>query len=138
MNDAPWYKDGLKFECTGCGDCCTGEPGHVWINKEEIAAMAAVVEMEIDQFQALYVRMIGIRKSLREYTNGDCVFFDSEARTCKVYDARPRQCGTWPFWDSNLRTEKLWDETCTWCPGCGKGKKHTFEEIEEQRKKIRV
>ena len=20
----PWYKDGLRFKCTGCGDCCTG------------------------------------------------------------------------------------------------------------------
>ncbi len=40
MSQQPWYQDGLKFRCTGCGDCCTGAPGYVWVNKEEIAALA--------------------------------------------------------------------------------------------------
>ena len=39
----PWFREGLKFACTGCGDCCTGEPGYVWVNKAEIEAMAAAV-----------------------------------------------------------------------------------------------
>ena len=29
---------GLRFECTQCGDCCTGAPGYVWVNKAEISA----------------------------------------------------------------------------------------------------
>jgi hypothetical protein len=41
MDEHPWYKDGLRFTCTGCGDCCTGAPGYVWVNKEEIEALAA-------------------------------------------------------------------------------------------------
>ena len=40
MSD-PWYQQGLKFHCLGCGDCCTGEPGYVWVTKAEIAALAA-------------------------------------------------------------------------------------------------
>ena len=28
MSD-PWYNDGLRFTCTRCGHCCTGEPGFV-------------------------------------------------------------------------------------------------------------
>ena len=36
----PWYQDGLRFRCTRCGHCCTGTPGNVWINEEEIAAIA--------------------------------------------------------------------------------------------------
>ena len=35
--EQPWYKDGLGFQCTQCGDCCTGAPGYVWINAAEIA-----------------------------------------------------------------------------------------------------
>jgi Fe-S-cluster containining protein len=30
-----WFKDGLRFECQRCGRCCRGEPGVVWVNKQE-------------------------------------------------------------------------------------------------------
>ena len=36
-----WYRDGLQFECTQCGNCCTGDPGYVWVTPEEIKAIAA-------------------------------------------------------------------------------------------------
>ena len=113
----PWYADGLKFKCSGCGDCCTGAPGYVWVNKEEIAALSTEMEMNVEEFERLYVRKIGIRKSLKEFPNGDCVFFDTENRNCSVYKARPRQCKTWPFWDSNLKTPQAWEQTCEECPG---------------------
>lgn len=137
-NKLPWYSEGLKFKCSGCGDCCTGEPGYVWVNREEIAALSNLVELSVDEFEEKYVRRIGVRRSLVEFPNGDCVFFDSEKRNCKVYDARPRQCRTWPFWDSNIRTEKDWKRTCEECPGSGKGKLYSLGEIEEQRKEMRI
>ena len=57
-----------------------------------------------------------MRRSLVEYANGDCVFFDSERRSCKVYALRPRQCRTWPFWESNLRHPRPGAELRL--PGC--------------------
>lgn len=139
MSDSPWYRDGLKFQCTQCGDCCTGAPGHVWVNQEEIAALAALTgAVDISTFEAQFVRKVGVRKSLIEYSNGDCVFFDTAARKCTVYDARPRQCRTWPFWDSNLKTPEDWAHTCEVCPGSGKGKLVPLVQIEEQRKVMRV
>ena len=140
MDDQPWYQDGLRFNCTGCGNCCTGAPGYVWVNKEEIAAMAAAVgEPDIKQFEKQYVRMVGIRKSLKEIPGSwDCVFLDAETRRCRVYEARPRQCRTWPFWDSNLQSEQTWRETCEFCPGSGQGTLHQLDEIEEQRSQIRI
>ena len=135
----PWYKDGLKFKCSGCGDCCTGAPGWVWVNKEEIAAIAKEIgEEDLDRFEDQYVRKIGIRKSLKEFPNGDCVFFNNETRGCEVYQARPRQCRTWPFWDSNLKSPETWEQTCEECPGSGKGKLHSLVQIESQRKQIRI
>jgi Fe-S-cluster containining protein len=139
MADTPWYRDGLRFQCTQCGDCCTGAPGYVWVNQEEIEALAAACGFaDVEEFEQLYVRKIGIRKSLREFPNGDCVFFDGESRKCGVYEVRPRQCRTWPFWDSNLRTPAQWQRTCEVCPGSGHGKLYSLEHIEEQRGKIRI
>lgn len=139
MSQEPWYKDGLRFECSQCGDCCTGAPGFVWVNGDEIRALAEVVTAgDVDEFERLYVRSVGIRKSLVEFPGGDCVFFDTEKRKCSVYEARPRQCKTWPFWDSNLKSPADWKHTCQVCPGSGQGKLYHLEEIETQRKVMRV
>lgn len=139
MSEKPWYNDGLKFRCSQCGDCCTGAPGYVWVNKAEVAALAKTIgEEDVDRFEELYVRKIGIRKSLKEFPNGDCVFFDGEQRKCTVYGARPRQCRTWPFWDSNLKSPEAWEATCEVCPGSGKGTLVPLDSIEKQRKVMKV
>ena len=132
----PWFAKGLRFHCTQCGDCCTGTPGYVWVVNEEIAALAALLEMEIADFEAKYVRKVGVRKSLIEYSNGDCVFLKD--RKCTVYSARPRQCRTWPFWDSNLRSPETWEQTCEVCPGSGKGQIVPVEEILRQMAVVKV
>ena len=146
MAKQPWYQDGLQFSCSQCGDCCTGAPGYVWVTQAEINALAAEVagptaEMSdevVEAFEKQYVRRVGIRRSLIEFPNGDCVFFDNKTRKCQVYNARPRQCRTWPFWDSNLRSPAAWQETCEVCPGSGQGKLHQLVEIETQRKQVHV
>lgn len=134
----PWYRDGLQFECTQCGDCCGGAPGYVWVNQAEIDALAARLEMDVDEFEKVYVRRVGIRRSLREHRDGDCVFLHPTERRCTVYEQRPRQCRTWPFWDSNLKDPEAWRQTCAVCPGSGQGKLYQLAEIEEQRQQFRV
>jgi len=138
MAGIPWYHEGLRFKCTQCGNCCTGAPGYVWVNKEEIAALAATLGMSVEAFEKRFIRQIGIRKSLVEYKNGDCVFFDNKSRRCKVYEVRPRQCRTWPFWSSNVRTPEAWAETCQSCPGSGQGKLYQLGEIEHQTGVIQI
>ena len=83
-------------------------------------------------------RLPSFRRSLREFPNGDCVFFDTEKKGCQVYGARPVQCSTWPFWDSNLKSQQAWKATCEECPGSGTGKVYSLEEIEGQRKQMRI
>lgn len=138
MSDETWYKDGLRFQCTQCGDCCTGAPGFVWVNKEEIEALAKRFAMSVADFEAKYVRNVGVRKSLVEFENGDCVFFDGQSRRCTVYEDRPRQCRTWPFWESTVRSEQAWRDTCEACPGSGKGKLYSLNEINERLRVIRI
>lgn len=134
VEEKRWYREGLRFECTQCGNCCTGAPGFVWVNEEEIGAIARMLgEPDLEKFEQLFVRQVKNRKSLVEFPNGDCVFFDSEQRHCRVYDVRPRQCRTWPFWDSNIKTPQAWKETCEICPGSGQGKLYDIGQIDQLR-----
>lgn len=136
----PWYKDGLRFSCSECGDCCTGGEGYIWVNQAEMEAIAKSIGLgdDMETFKANYTRKVGIRYSLKEFSNGDCYLFDGKTRKCTVYEARPRQCRTWPFWDSNLKNEKAWAETCEVCPGSGRGKLYSLGQIEEQRQVFHV
>lgn len=127
-----WYHNGLRFQCTGCGGCCTGAPGYVWVNKGEIEVLAAGLGMNVEQFEKKHVRLVGVRKSLLEYGNGDCVFFDAAARRCTVYALRPRQCRTWPFWASNLRSPDCWAEMAERCPGANRGPLVALAKIQSQ------
>jgi Fe-S-cluster containining protein len=133
-----WYSGGLRFECTQCGDCCSGSEGYVWVNQEEINAMASRVGLEPKVFEEKYVKRVGVRRSLKERPGGDCVLLDEQTRKCTAYEERPRQCKTWPFWDSNIRTPEAWEETAQACPGCNNGNLVPLETIIEQASKIRI
>lgn len=135
---ARWYNDGLQFTCTQCGKCCGGAPGFVWVNEDEVAALAVEMKMEIDAFEHKFVRQVGPDKSLVEYPDGDCILLDPDTRKCTVYESRPIQCRTWPFWDSNLKRRRDWEETCEVCPGAGVGKLYTLDQIEVQRREKSV
>jgi Fe-S-cluster containining protein len=133
----PWYQDGLRFRCTRCGDCCTGAPGHVWVSEEELAAIADYRHEPVQQVIGLYARMAERGRSLREKANGDCVFFDRKAG-CTIYSVRPRQCRTWPFWETNLTSPEAWRRTCDVCPGSGQGELIPVEEITRRLNMIRL
>ena len=133
----PWYQDGLRFECTRCGNCCTGPPGFVWVTAEEVAAIAEFRGESVAEVTAVYTRAVDGQRSLREKANGDCIFFD-RAAGCTVYPARPRQCRTWPFWESNVATPQAWERTCAVCPGSGRGELIPAEEITRRLKVIRL
>ena len=134
----PWYSEGLQFTCTQCGECCSGEPGYVWVDQSEIDAMAVQLQMTSEAFEKRFTRAVGTDRSLVEYPDGDCILLDPTTRKCSVYQSRPIQCRTWPFWDSNLKTKKDWKETYEICPGAGTGRVHSFEDIERARKEKSV
>jgi Fe-S-cluster containining protein len=133
----PWYQHGLGFTCTRCGNCCTGAPGYVWVNDAEVQALAAYRQEAPGEFLNLYTRRVGSKRTLREKANGDCIFYEAD-KGCTVYPVRPRQCQTWPFWESNLRSPKAWQRTCEVCPGSGQGDLIPVEEITRRLKVIKI
>ncbi|MCE2883241.1 MAG: hypothetical protein LW636_12925 [Planctomycetaceae bacterium] len=61
-DERPWYADGLRFECTQCGNCCSGPPGAVWFDLDEAEAMARAVGVSLEVFLERYTRRIGARR----------------------------------------------------------------------------
>jgi Fe-S-cluster containining protein len=134
----PWYADGLHFTCTRCGNCCTGAPGFVWVNDDEVRALAAFRGEPVEEVVGLYTRREGgTRRSLKEKANGDCVFYDRQ-KGCTVYPVRPRQCRTWPFWECNTQSPAAWVEAARSCPGMNQGELIPAEEITRRIKVIRI
>ena len=146
-SEQPWYADGLSFSCTQCGNCCTGAPGFVWVSDVEVDRFAAHLKIDRMAFLKTYCRLIQGRVSLKEKLSlkgeYDCVFLNEidivqngqtkKKRVCTVYEVRPLQCRTWPFWDGLLASPKAWDHATTGCPGMNKGKKYTIAQIEALR-----
>lgn len=130
----PWYADGLRFACTQCGACCSGAPGHVWVDGDEIEAIAAFLGLTPEQFNRRHVRRVGRGRSLLELPGGDCEFLerlpDGKTR-CRIHPVRPTQCRTWPFWRSNLTTLQAWRLTGRGCPGIDRGPLHTLPVIQQ-------
>lgn len=125
-----WYSKGLHFECQRSGRCCTGEPGRVWLSDEEVSGLASALGIDDDAFRRRYTVTVHRRGvSLVEKPNNDCIFY-RRGHGCQVYEQRPRQCRTWPFWRSNLRSEADWTEAASACPGMNKGPLVTVAEID--------
>lgn len=130
MNEQPWYRQGLRFACTQCGKCCGGAPGTIRVSDDEIAALAAHVGLSDSEFRRRCTRRLRNGDiSLVEKENYDCIFFDGN-RGCTVYDDRPRQCRTWPFWNSVVFSSETWNDEAGECPGMNAGPLHDSAEID--------
>jgi Fe-S-cluster containining protein len=109
----------------------------VWVDDAEVEALAIRLGMSENAFRRDYTRREGDQRTLIEKPNNDCIFYDARVG-CTVYEQRPRQCRSWPFWDSNLKTERHWRKTVEICPGSGEGRLYTIDEIIEKKEMIRI
>ena len=89
--------------CESCaGKCCTGESGYIFVSMSEIEKIARLLEMDIQEFAAAYLFKKGYKYSIKEQLfldSHECIFYDRVSNGCKIYEARPTQCRTFPFWD---------------------------------------
>lgn len=114
--EKPWYAEGLRFECTGCGQCCTGSPGYTWVSDKEIVEIAQYLKITIDEFSEKYLRVVKDKISLLEHHRTyDCVFLKD--KKCEIYPVRPKQCRTFPWWPQNLKSLADWKEAARHCEG---------------------
>ncbi len=140
-----WYKDGLRFQCQRCGNCCRGEPGYIWVSTEEIKSISLYVGLQVKEFARKYLKKVGQKFSLTEFSNGDCIMYkacserrsrspersEGESGKCQIYPARPRQCSTFPFWPRNLESYEAWTALKKFCKGIDRGPLYTHSEIQK-------
>lgn len=128
-----WWKDGISFQCQGSGKCCTshGEFGFVYLTPKDRIRMARHLGMTPKAFEKIHcTRTNGFSHLIEDPKNPDCRFLVK--KQCSIYEARPTQCRTWPFWPDTL-TPKAWKrDVVEFCPGVNKGSKISAQQIKEQ------
>lgn len=138
-------KTGLSFECTMCGRCCTGPEGYVLFTDDEARALATRLGVSLDVFIERYTHETSLGRSLNETQTEhghDCVFLDRTSvpgrAVCGVYEDRPMQCRTWPFWKSIVKSPQAWARASAICPGIGRGTRYSVQEIRVLRDRVEM
>lgn len=130
-----WYDAGVDFRCVApeCNHCCTGKlgPGYVWVSADDMQAIAGHLDMPFETFTRKYIRQVDWSFSLIEKPNNDCVFLDEGG--CSIYEVRPTQCRTYPFWPEVMRAPQTWRQEARKCPGIDQPDAHIApDEIDRQ------
>lgn len=122
-----WREEGVRFACQGSGRCCVsrGAYGWVYLTLVDRQRLAQALGIPTRQFTREYCAKTDGLFHLRD-DGPDCRFLVD--RRCSVYEARPTQCRTWPFWPENM-SAKAWTAIAAECPGVGKGRVVPVEEI---------
>lgn len=140
----PWFADGLSFECTQCGACCSGAPGYVLFTDDDAEAIAARLSIRREEFIERYTvklpsEICGRKRSLREVETEhglDCVFLDRATipgkALCSIHDLRPSQCRTFPFWPEHIESPRAWQRLGRSCEGVGRGPTVSLTQIRIQ------
>jgi Fe-S-cluster containining protein len=133
-----WYAQGLRFECTQCGQCCSGGSGTVEFTQAEAQGMAATLGLSYEEFMTRYAVRRGPTYTLAEVESPDregydCVLLARDEETgmtrCTVHRERPMQCRTWPFWPENLKSARTWRRAGQECEGIDRGPIVGYREI---------
>ena len=130
-SDSPWWHQGIRFECQGSGKCCTshGEYGFVFLTLKDRKRLAKYLGLSTKEFTEKYCeRHQGVWHLKERPGQPDCLFLKN--KSCQVYEARPSQCRTWPFWPEVMDAKTWSKEVQNFCPGVGKGRLWSREEIQ--------
>jgi Fe-S-cluster containining protein len=118
-------KDSFQFSCVkDCIKCCSGEPGFVYLSEKDLTKLLSHFKMKARDFVQKYCRFTSYYDEnevlcLQEKYNYECIFL--EKCGCSVYEARPIQCSTYPFWTTIVYNKKSWDREAEDCPGMNQG-----------------
>ena len=126
-----WYKDGLRFECQpGCTACCKAA-GRVLCPRTEYKQLADAFGVDKDTLLKDYIDDFGA-VGLMKMEGGNPICLG--ATGCLIHKDKPTPCKTFPWWPQVIVSEESWEYIKQQCPGIGKGRLYSVEEIEKARR----
>jgi Fe-S-cluster containining protein len=115
MTDFPFTFD--QSACQYCGGLCCRWGGYVWVTESDLIAMAKTMNIKLDAFSNEYIKAAYGRLSIQErLRDGEfhCALFNPSNNQCLVYDVRPEQCRTFPYWE---QYKSNYQKILKICPG---------------------
>lgn len=101
MQNSDFYFSFDSSACNICNaKCCSGDSGIVQFSKTEMIEIADFLSISTETFLKDFCKKEGysyILKEIRSGENYNCIFLSGNK--CDIYEVRPKQCRTFPFWD---------------------------------------
>ena len=108
------------FQCTQCGECCTGFGG-TYMTQDDVVRIAAHLGVSQEQFLDEFCQMVDGMPVIAVGEDGRCVFFKGN---CSIHTVKPRMCCAWPFIEAVERVPSNWDLMADACEGIQTGIPH--------------
>jgi len=123
-----WYKDGLRFSCQRCNNCCRN-----FVKDGKQIAFVYLTTKDVIRLWKMKDKLRGKLENnkvvLQVNKNGDCTYWKDG---CTIYEHRPEQCRTFPFWSENLTSKVVWNFLGHSCHGVNTGKLWNIKEVESE------
>ena len=111
----------LRFACTGCGVCCTGDASrYVAAGPQEQETIRRFLNISRAWFRRRYLTTVDDTTEGLRLSRGRCVFLDDN-RSCRIYPVRPVQCRTYPWWPEVVASAASWRAEARRCEGINRG-----------------
>lgn len=131
-----WYRDGVRFDCKRCGNCCSGRGSVVIVSPREREALARNLGISVEEFEARHTKVaFDDVVLLDDEETGRCEWLESRddgSTACRVNAAKPDQCASYPFWPRLVASREAWEAEGKRCKGMGEGEAIPAAEIERR------
>ncbi len=101
---APGYT--VTHNCKKCGDCCRVD-GYVFLGRGEEKRIMEYLAVCKKEFRKRFTdRFFLFGRVLKLDAEGCCFLVESR---CVIYEVRPMQCRSFPYWPGVMRSKKTWN-----------------------------
>ncbi|MBW7857467.1 MAG: YkgJ family cysteine cluster protein [Leptonema sp. (in: Bacteria)] len=122
----------FKWTCTACGQCCRG-PGAVYFTENDLVNIRQYLNLDKpsktnqEKWNRILKKLVQKKQNnfFVHQTDDACMFLGKDNK-CTIYEVRPLQCRTFPFWTSNFEGKESYQALKALSPGVRNGRGQPF------------